>query len=182
MRRLKHSGYDPAQVCGRLRIKTVSALEDDGGAIGAARSELARVCANESQVISAWNVLCQDALSAIETRGRRSLSGLFSVLRASGIHLIADVGNSPAVIGNTLLQWTMSRTESFQVLGIQRPLPIDQAWLPLTAYVCETAPEPAYSAEEALARYHAFGERSCDDRDVIDTKTIGTFNSVHIGL
>ena len=65
--RLKKKGYDPAKICVRLRIKTVSALSDHDDAIAAARAELGHICADTSQIMPAWNALYKDALLAIET-------------------------------------------------------------------------------------------------------------------
>ena len=41
--RLKQKGYNPAKICARLRIQTVSALSDQGDAIAAARAELGHI-------------------------------------------------------------------------------------------------------------------------------------------
>ena len=65
--RLAGRGYDAETVCARIRIRTVSALEDAGDAIAAARAELGHVCADDHQVTPAWHALCQDALLAIAT-------------------------------------------------------------------------------------------------------------------
>ena len=73
--------------------------------------------------------LCQDSLSAIGNRSRRTVSNLSAHLRASGIDIEDTVKDSPVAISDGLLRWTMSRTEHFEVLGIPRPLPTDRAWL-----------------------------------------------------
>ena len=134
-RRLAERGYDAESVCARIRIRMVSALEDAGDAIAAARAELGHVCAHDGQVTPAWHALCQDTLSAIANKSRRTVSSLSARLRASGIDIEDSVKDSPVAISDGLLRWTMSRTEHFQVLGISRPLPTDRAWLPLTAVV-----------------------------------------------
>ena len=176
--RLARKGYDADAVCARIRIRMVSALEDAGDAIAAARSELGHVCADDRQVTPAWHALCQDSLSAMATKGRRTLRDLSAYLHASGINIQGTVKDSPVAISDGLLQWTISRTEHFQVPGISRPLPTDQAWLPLTAVVRDASIEPACSVEQALADYHALGERSRTDGHVIDAKTIGTFRKL----
>ena len=56
------------------------------------------------------------------------------------------------------------------------PLPTDQAWLPLRAFVRDEYIETDSSVEEALVAYHAIGEESSRKRDYeIDARTIGTF-------
>lgn len=173
------SGYDAESIAARIRIRMVSALEDAGDAIAAARAELGHVCADKGQVRPAWNALCQDSLSAIDNRSRRTVSGLSARLRASGIDIEHTVKDSPAAICDGLLRWTMSRTEYFQVLGISRRLPTDRAWLALTAVVRDISIRQQPSIEQALADYHALGEKKSHTGDnVIDARTIGTFRKL----
>ena len=177
--RLKERGYDPAAICARIRIKTVSALDDDGDAIAAARSELAHICADQRHVIPAWHALCRDALSAIANRGRRTVPSLSAHLSACEISLMDSLRDSPVAISQALLRRTLSRTKHFQVLGIPRPLSTDRAWLPLTASVRDPgAMERIAAAEEALADYHAVGKKSRSGHDLIDAKTLGTFRQL----
>ena len=176
--RLAGRGYDAETVCARIRIRTVSALEDAGDAIAAARAELGHVCADDHQVTPAWHALCQDALLAIATKGRRTLCSLSARLRASEIDIDDTVKDSPVAISDGLLRWTMSRTQHFEVLGISRPLPTDRAWLALTAVVRDSSIQQAPSVEQALADYHALGEKSRTDGNVIDARTIGTFRKL----
>ena len=176
--RLAERGYNPETVCARIRIRMVSALEDAGDAIAAARAELGHVCADDRQVTPAWHALCQDALLAITTKTRRTLRSLSTRLRASGIDIEETVKDSPVAISDRLVRWTMSRTEHFEVLGISRPLPTDGAWLALTAVVRDASIQQASSLEQALADYHALGEKSRTDGNVIDARTIGTFRKL----
>ena len=176
--RLAEKGYDAEKVCARVRIRMVSALEDAGDAIAAARAELGHVCADDRQVTPAWHALCQDTLSAMSNRSRRTVSSLSARLRASGIDIEDTVKDSPVAISDGLLRWTMSRTEDFEVLGISRPLPTDKAWLALTAVVRDALVEQAPSIEQALADYHALGEKSRTDGDLIHARTIGTFRKL----
>ena len=174
--RLKQKGYDPAKICTRLRIQTVSALIDQSGDIAAAHAELGHVCANTSQIISAWNVLYKDALLAIEMKGRRTSSSLVSVLQSSNISIKSDENDSPAAISQALLKWIDTTTEKFSVLGINEPLSTDTAWLQLQASVGGDAIKHDSSIEDALHAYHAFSEKSANrDENSIDAKTIGTF-------
>ena len=176
--RLAERGYDLETICARIRIKMVSALEDAGDAIAAARAELGHVCAHDFQVTPAWRSLCQDALSAIATKGRRTLRSLSAHLRTSEIDIRDTVKDSPVAISDRLLRWTLSRTERFEVPGISRPLATDRAWLALTAVVRDASVEQAVSVERALADYHALGEKSRSDGHVVDARTIGTFRKL----
>ena len=174
--RLKQKGYDPAKICARLRIQTVSALIDQSGDIAAARAELGHICADTSQINSAWSVLYKDALLAIEMKGRRTSSSLVSVLQSSNILIKSDEIDSPAAISQALLKWIDTTTEKFSVLGIHEPLSTDTAWLQLQASVGDEAIKHDSSIEDALHAYHAFSEKSVNrDENSIDAKTIGTF-------
>ena len=175
-RRLEERGYDGESICARMRIRVVSALESAGDAIAAA--ELGHICSDPRQLISAWNALGQDALRTIASRGRRKASSLSGCLRASAIDVQDVVKNSPAAILHRLLQWTMSRTEQFEILGVSEPMPTDGAWLPLQALVRDATAETASTAEEALADYRALGEKSHVEGDVVDARTIGTFRKL----
>ena len=176
--RLVERGYAPEEVCAHIRIRTVSALEDAGDAIAAARAELSLVCADDSQVTPAWHSLCQDSFLAISTKGRRTVHSLLARLRACEVDIEGTVKDSPVAISERLLRWTMSRTEHFEALGISRPLPTDGAWLALTAVVREGPIEQAPSIEKALADYHALGEKSRTNAHVVDARTIGTFRKL----
>ena len=176
---LTERGYDAAKVCSRIRIKTISALMDDGDAVGAACSELGHVCVRADQIKPAWNALYRDAMSAISTRGRRTCADLIAVLRASQVDLSRLSNDSPAAICTSILEWTTSRTEHFEILGMPTPLSTDQAWLPLKALVRDGDVETASSVEEALAAYHATGEESKrKSGGEIDARTIGTFRKL----
>ena len=158
-RRLTERGYDAEAVCARIRIQTVAALDDARDAIAAAHAELSHLCADDSQVSAAWDVLCKDALTAIGGKGRRTVRSLSSRLDASQIARADALKDSPAAISDGLLKWTMCQTEHFTVPGIKRQLPTDRAWLPLTALVRDASLETASSVEEALADYRALAAR-----------------------
>ena len=176
---LEGKSYEAKEICSRIRIRTVSVFEDAGDAIAAARAELGHVCGDDRQVNSAWHALCQDALHAMSTKGRRTLPSLSVCLRAAEIAIAGSVMDySPVAISDTLLRWTICRTEQFEVLGIKQPLPTDRAWLGLTAVVREASIEREASVEEALADYHALGEKPRTDGHVIDARTIGTFRKL----
>ena len=173
---LRQKGYDPAKICERLRIQTVAALSDHGDAIAAARAELGHICADTSQIMSAWSVLYKNASEAIEKKGRRTISSLVTVLRSSNISIKSDDKDSPAAISQALLKWIDSTTEQFDVLGIDKPLSTDTAWLQLQASVGYDSIKQGFSIEDALHAYHALSEKSANkDENIIDAKTIGTF-------
>ena len=173
---LEQRGYDPAKICARLRIQTVSALSYQGDAIAAARAELGHICADTSQIMSAWSVLYKDALLAIEMQGRRTASSLVSVLETSEISIKSYEHDSPATISQSLLKWIDATTEEFSVLGMHEPLSTDNTWIKLDAAVNDVSINHDSSIEDALQEYHALSEKlSSKDEDIIDAKSIGTF-------
>jgi len=126
---LRARRFDP-RLCSAVRIKTVSALPDAADATGAAKSELARVCAGARAAPAAWAALYRDAMAAISNRERRTLSDLLTVLRTSSIEVAKGTHDSPAELAQSLLEWTKSNTEHFSVLAMP-PLPIEvvgQIW------------------------------------------------------
>ena len=171
-------GYNPEYVCTRVRIKAVTALDDAGEAIAAAHKDLERICLRKEQVPNAWTELCQDAESAITYRGHRTPGNLLHRLSAAGIEIEDSTTDSPIAIRQALVQSTLNATESFGLLGIERPLPTDAAWLPLQVSISDTFSSPPISAEEALAGYRALGEKSDSHQKVIDAKTIGSFRKL----
>ena len=180
---LAKKGYDPANVCSRMRIKTVPALIDDDAAVAAAKAELGHVCTNHKDVTAAWNALYRNAMSAISTRGRRTLADLISVLLSSQVELSSLSHDSPSAISISLLNSTKSRTAEFEILGMRRPLDTDYAWIPLTAILREGFNEPNSTLEDALEAYHDVGEGSSGVHgSKVDARTIGTFRHLCVVL
>ena len=176
---LQEQGYDPTKICARMRVKTVSALNDHGDAIAAALAELGHVCANTPQIKSAWSALYVEAIRKIELKGQQTSSSLISVLQSSNIAIKGDDKDTPAAVNQALLEWIDSTTEEFSALAIDRPLSTDTAWLQLNASVGNDAIERNSSIEDALRAYHALSEKSVkDDRKRIDAKSIGTFRKL----
>ena len=176
-RRLDDEGHDMG-VCSRLRIKTISALPEIADAVNGARTELAHLCADRRQEPSAWHALYRDAMAATANRERRTLPDLLSVLHASNVDVSKTSNDSPAEVAHAIQEWTLSRTEHFQVLGMPRLLPTDEAWLPLRAFVRDSRSRDHSSVEEALAAYRAIGDESTRTLDQVDARTIGTFRNL----
>ena len=180
---LTERGYDVAEVCSRVRIKTVPALPDDDAAVAGACSDLSHVIAHAQQARLAWSTLYRVALAAISERGRKTLTSLTEVLRAAPIELARPPNDSAAVVLASLLDATRSRTADFEILGVPIPLSTDDAWLPLEAVVHDEYVDAESSVEEALEAYRRIGVRSDQRRDgTIDAKTIGTFRKLCVVL
>ncbi|HMN53432.1 MAG TPA: hypothetical protein PKC32_04505 [Sphingopyxis sp.] len=81
VQRLADANLDPAGICARLRIRTLSALQADRGDVQAARAELNFICAKES-VDAAWKTLYGEAGLLIERRGRHDRQAASAGLKA----------------------------------------------------------------------------------------------------
>lgn len=90
VQRLIDAKYDPAAICARLRIRTLSALQADRGDVQAARAELNFICAKES-VDAAWKTLYGEAGLLIERRGRHGRQSAAAVLKAAPVALIGEL-------------------------------------------------------------------------------------------
>lgn len=176
---LINNGYDPADICSRLRIQTVSANDYHGDAIAAAHAELGNICTEDSQIPLVWNVLYEEAQKAIEYESSRNCSTLVSVLSSVNLEIKKELNESTAAVVNSLLGWIESTTDKFSVLGIPNPLPIDKAWLDLHASVGDTSFDQDIPIEDALNAYHESVNKSNNgNSEVIDAKTIGTFRNL----
>lgn len=173
---LRDNKFDPTRICSRLRILTVSALEDQNDAIAAAHSELGHICTEDTQIPLAWNVLYKEASMAIEFESSRCCTSLVSALSSSNIKVKNESNESPAMVIKILTEWIETSTSKFSVLGISDPLSIDRAWLNLQASIGNTAINKDTPIEDALETYHKHGSESGKkDDELIDAKTIGTF-------
>jgi len=171
--------YDPTDICSRLRIHTVSAVDEHGDAIAAAHAELGHICTKKSHIPLVWNVLYEEALKAIEYKSSRNYSALASVL--SSLNLKYDIGSdeTPVALSESLLEWIESTTAEFTVPGISDPLSTDNAWLELHASVGDNSVDQSIPIEDALKSYHKpESESSLGSSEVIDAKTIGTFRKL----
>lgn len=176
LNRLRNKGYDPASVCARLRIRTVSALSDQIDDIVTARALLEHLCDNRSQIKSAWDALLGDAIQTMANKGRRTCSDLVSVLQSSNIAIKTVKNESPAAISLSLRKWIASTTNEFHAFGIQRPLVTDVSWIKLHVSLCESVVEET-SMVKALCNYHELTENPTQSGDeTFDAETIGTFH------
>lgn len=163
-------------VARRLRIVTVSALDDAPADIAAAKAELAHLCAHGSDVQAAWDTLCRDAARMIATRGRRSVSDVARRLQGAGVPLSKGSAAGAASIVAHLCEWAAHTNDSFYILGVRQALSIDTAWRPLSLNAkpegTETPKEPA----AALELYHSWGRQTPSNQETdTDPDTLGQF-------
>ena len=85
--RLEVIGVAVEPVCRRLRIVTLHCADHDGASEHVARSDLARLCANEQDAIGAWQTIQLSSHSLIERQGRWTCDALTQMLVAAGTPL-----------------------------------------------------------------------------------------------
>jgi hypothetical protein len=160
VKRIRLAGWDPQAISGRLRVVTVAAAEFSDGDVRAALAHLAVVCATDSDALAAWDRFYRDAHVMIASRGRRDRILLAQVLRSAGLEL-RDDPKSPSGFLEQLCRWTLAMNNEFSILGVDRPLPIDAAYIQLDPYVETSQHQPAEDAglAAAIARYHDWNER-----------------------
>lgn len=176
--KLKDKGWSSAEVCARLRIVTLSAMTVDDGDVRAARAHLAAACARSRDANAAWDRLYRDAHAMQAGRGRRTLATVAQTLRSSGLALRDDPTGAPSEILERLCCWTANANSQFMILGLDRPLSIDEAYISLAPYVREKDADQELQADlaTAVARYHDW-DRRVPDRDaaVSDPGALGRF-------
>ncbi|ULJ73010.1 hypothetical protein [Rhizobium gallicum] len=133
--RLLDRRIDVQRVCGRLRVQTIHATASDQASVVAARAELSHICSNGAMTGLAWSALLKDCATMIEQRGRRDLPALLQMLVAERIQLAGPSTLSPIQLLAKLVDWTFETNATFTILGVERQLNIDEAWIPLTATV-----------------------------------------------
>jgi len=175
--KLKALDISPEKVCQRLRIITVHTLDNNSANIASSQSELRHICADSNQITSAWDSIYKDATKLIEFRGRRTVASVMQVLDSSRITVIgSESSQSPVSILSSLCKWTIETNSSFSIFGIQEPLLLDKAWLPLKTVVQQKRTLDQASVEEALEYYHGWQNRKYNsDEKSIEPTSIGRF-------
>ena len=173
--KFKTAGMEPQSICKRLRILVVHGLDNDHASISAAKAHLCSLVSERQAVNVAWNRLYREAHAIVERRGRWEASAILGMFEADGID-ISDSDSPGAVLAN-LTRWVVDTNRNFSILDVQKPLSINQAWLPLKILVCDFDREPESDAAEAMAHYHAFGDTHPANADakISDAEWIGRF-------
>lgn len=158
---LRKEGWDPGVICARLRIVTVAAAEFSDGDIRASLAHLAAICAGGEEASAAWDRFYRDAHVMIASRGRRDRAALAQVLRSAGVGLRDDAA-LPSGLIEKLCRWTAATNREFSILGVDRPLSIEAAYVRLDPYVM-TEPEGVMTGGDlatAIAHYHDWNHRT----------------------
>ncbi len=173
--KLKASGRDPQAVCRKLRVVTIAAAEASDGDVRAALANLGSVCAREQDAPAAWDRLYRDAHTMQSSRGVRDRATLAQVLRSAGIAL-RDDPNLPSGFLEQLCRWTMATNAEFTILGVDRPLSLETAYIALNPFVetQEDSGDALPDLASAVARYHNWNLRiSRRDTQTSDPLALG---------
>ena len=173
--KLKTAGMDPQSICKRLRIVVVHGLDNDHASISAAKAHLGSLISEREAVNAAWNRLYREAHAIVERRGRWEASATLGMFEADAIDISGS--DSPVALLANLKRWVVDTNRNFSLLGVQKPLSISQAWLPLKILVCDFDRAPESDAAEAMAHYHAFGNthQANADTKISGAEWIGRF-------
>ncbi|MDF5108115.1 NACHT domain-containing protein [Vibrio parahaemolyticus] len=164
-------------VCKKIRIVVSNALISDRSSIELAKAKLATICSSSEDTENAWSSLYEDSTRIIELRGRRDCSDLLQILTSNSVTLSNNISHcSPIPFINKVITWSKSAYSQFSIFGIDRPLSIDESWIPIRTIVQENNLEEVEDIEGALNSYHEWEKKSssCDAVDVYPT-TIGLY-------
>jgi hypothetical protein len=160
--RLIDQGHVAASICGRMRIVTVAADGFEDADVRAARGLLDSACVDVCQVGAAWDRLYRHA-HAMQA-GRRSCTrvSVARILRSAAIRLHDDPQRGPSAAIERLCRWTADSNATFEILGVDQPLSIDEAFIELTAFVPvkDAAGTVDAGISAALALYRDWGAKS----------------------
>lgn len=178
LEKLDEQGISSRKACEHIRIVTIPAMTTEQEATVVVQSQLEHLCADITQINAAWCILYYDSMHLIAMRSRRDVSSLLRVLMSSGIMLAQTKTTASAILLAKLSRWTFDRHATFSIIGVDHPLNIDDAWIPLTAVVrAEEATEPSSLAEE-LKRYQTWEDRSIShNAHTVASETLGRFIS-----
>lgn len=164
-------------VCKKMRIVVSNALISDKASIELAKAKLATICSSSQDTEKAWSSLYEDATRIIEIRGRRDCSDLLKILTSNSVTLSNQISlRSPIPFINKVIAWSKSAYNKFSIFGIDRPLSIDESWIPIKTVVQEKSSGEVEDLEVALSSYHEW-EKKSSSRDAVDVypATIGLY-------
>ncbi|MDF5183463.1 hypothetical protein HKB10_04990, partial [Vibrio parahaemolyticus] len=125
-------------VCKKIRIVVSNALISDRSSIELAKAKLATICSSSEDTENAWSSLYEDSTRIIELRGRRDCSDLLQILTSNSVTLSNNISHcSPIPFINKVITWSKSAYSQFSIFGIDRPLSIDESWIPIRTIVQE---------------------------------------------
>ncbi|PWQ95713.1 NACHT domain-containing protein [Leucothrix arctica] len=176
LERLTKDNLPTRSTCQNIRIQTISATPADEADIRTAQNMLNDLCSDHTQTTAAWNSICKDAARLIELKGRREMSSISRLLKSEGIKLSQETSKAPVVLLNKLCEWISDTQEYFSILGVQKKLKVDQAWIPVRVVVEKTPDEATDTLAEALKKYQSLSSRSIsNDETIVDPETLGRF-------
>ena len=173
--KLEMAGLQPHSICKRLRMHIVHGLDGDGASISATKAFLGSLVFEQEDVNAAWNRLYREAHSIMERKGRWEASVILRMFVAEGIKIKGS--EAPGSVLDRLTRWVIDTNQSFSILGVRKPLSVNEAWLPLQIMAIDSNREPESGAAEAMAHYHAIGKnyKTNTGAKISDAEWIGRF-------
>lgn len=170
--KLNTESIDVVKACSALRIITISAVEGNQEAENNTRERLASVVQNSSQ---AWISLVAYSRRLIKIRGRATRVTLTRELRLRNIHFKTSQIETSIQLQAALNQWLQTAFSNIKILGISKPVPIKDCWIPITAFVVEADQSEPLELEKALSKYHEYASRHRHGGQSVDAHTVGRY-------
>jgi len=160
-------------VCAKLAVEVVAAIDGDRADIRAATVRLEPLLERSADAQLAWRALETDANALIRRRGARAPAAIARVLEDAGVTLADSAKAGPAVVAGKLARWTESVNAKFRIIGVKRPLPTVEA-LDLDCHLLEEGGPDPEDLKTAFDRYRSHDGRSRNAKSV-DPTTLGRF-------
>jgi hypothetical protein len=174
--RLEQEKIPFQEVCKKLRIHVVNAVNTDSSAIKAAHSELRHICINPDQVSQAWERLYREAVFVIKRRGKWTTESIYSIFLSAKIEINSEHNANPISIIKRFSNWSQTANNSLTIFGLNKTFTIDECWHPIKTIIYDTKELKYESLDGALDYYHDWEKRkaSSDDKE-INPVTIARF-------
>ena len=172
--KLEAEGFDATRISRAIRIQTVAATDGNSDAIRAAKAVLLRSCGSPALADIAWRALVEAAHSLVARKGRWDLLAIVRLLTAANVHL--GRAGTPGSLIAQVAAWARETNQTFTVFGAPHPVPLDEAWIALSARSIDHDEAPA-DPVAAIARYRGTEtpSRPRHEEQIYDAEFLGRF-------
>lgn len=172
--RLNERNLPVAQVCSRLTIQVIAAIDGHEADIRMANVMLEPLLARNADVTQAWRALEREGERLIRRRGASNAMTVGETLRRAGVSLVEDADAGPTILAAKLSRWTLAVNGQFKIIGVTKPLSTLEASLDLSCHPLGEVDDAVSDLKAAVDRYHNPPARSASEH-AVDTTTLGRF-------
>ena len=170
--KLSESSLDATQVCTRLRIVTISAVDGNKEAEATAAERLARIVQTPGE---AWRVLVEHGRRLIRRRERSRPEDIYRTLSLANIALKTTEVDTRVQLSAAIRQWLHCTYASMTILGVHSKVSFDACWLELDARAMDNVLPEQEALDEALRRYHEYAHGHRSGGQSFHSKSIARF-------